>query len=209
MRDSAEDLYLAKAAYFDAEVHADWAAATYGPDEREKLDRLFAVTGPLDGLRVLEPGCGTGRLTEMLAAKVGPAGIVVAADISRRMVDAARRRLAGRENVDIRLGPVEEETGFGGYFDLVLCHQVFPHFADQPAALYKLARMLEPGGRLVISHFISSAQINDVHRKAGTAVAEDMMPPRETLQNWCGRCRLWIEAWKDDAEGYLLSTRLD
>jgi hypothetical protein len=36
-----------------------------------------------------------------------------------------------------------------------------------------------------------------------------MMPPRETLQNWCGRCRLWIEAWKDDAEGYLLSTRLD
>jgi len=60
-------MYEAKAAYFDASVKAPWAAAEYGPEEITKLDRLVAHIGPLRGLKVLEPGCGTGRLTEILS----------------------------------------------------------------------------------------------------------------------------------------------
>jgi hypothetical protein len=62
---------------------------------------------------------------------------------------------------------------------------------------------------LVISHFIPLAEINDVHRKAGTAVANDMMPPAEIMQHWCGQCRLTIEQWQDDDHGYLLSALLN
>ena len=94
-----------------------------------------------------------------------------------------------------------------GRFDQIICHQVFPHFADQAAALAALGLLLKPGGNLVISHFISSAEINDVHRKAGTAVAEDMIPSAETLRRWCERCNLSIGTWQDDGEGYLLSAK--
>ena len=204
-----DDPYQAKAAFFDAQVQADWAAETYGPDEAEKLERLFSATGPLDGLRLLEPGCGTGRLTEVLAGKVGAHGRVVAMDISPQMVAAARQRLTRFKNVDLRLGSVESMAKLIGLFDQIICHQVFPHFIDQAAALKILVRLLKPGGRLVISHFISVAEINDVHRKAGTAVENDLMPPYKIMQRWFGLCRMTIEQWDDDDHGVLLSARLN
>ena len=202
-----DDTYQAKAAFFDAQVQADWAADAYGEDEFEKLDRLFSITGSLAGLRLLEPGCGTGRLTAVLAERVGPLGRVVAMDISEQMVSAARERLIGYDNVELRQGAVEAVADRLGTFDHVICHQVFPHFVDRKAALYALAHMLEPGGLLVISHFIPVAEINDVHRKAGTAVADDLMPPAETLRQWCDACRLSIETWHDDADGFLLCAK--
>lgn len=203
------DPYREKAAFFDAQVQADWAAETYGPDEVEKLERLFAATGPLAGLRLLEPGCGTGRLTEVLAEKVGPHGQVVAIDISPQMVAVARQRLFRLANVDLRLGAVEAMADRLGVFDHIICHQVFPHFVDRAAVLEILARLLIPGGRLVISHFIPVAEINDVHRKAGTAVENDLMPPSDIMQSWCSQCRLTIKEWKDDENGYLLSAILN
>ncbi len=208
MQTRKNGLYAIKATFFDDQVHADWAVKAYGPDERKKLDRLFSITGPLAGLRLLEPGCGTGRLTELLAREVGALGHVVAVDISPRMVAEARMKLSGCGNVDIYLGPVEEKTGFENYFDMAICHQVFPHFANQADALAKITGMLKPQGRLMISHFISSSKINEMHSKAGSAVAKDLLPPAEIMQSMFGQCGFLIEKWFDDSEGYLIKARL-
>jgi ubiquinone/menaquinone biosynthesis C-methylase UbiE len=202
------DPYALKSTFFDNQIQEDWAAGDYGPNDKRKLDRLFAIAGPLAGLRVLEPGCGTGRLTELLARQVGILCHVVAVDISPCMVALARLRLSGYENVEIYLRPVEELTGFEDYFDFVICHQVFPHFANQADALVKISSMLKPGGRLVISHFISSAEINEVHRKAGSAVEHDLMPSPRIMLRMLGQCGFEIVNWLDDSEGYLLKARL-
>lgn len=204
-----DEAYQAKATFFDAQVQAEWAAKAYGVDEMEKLERLFKITGPLAGLRLLEPGCGTGRLTAVLAERAGPLGRVVAMDISPRMVAAATRRLEGFDNVELYQGSIEAMADRLGTFDHVICHQVFPHFTNRKAALGTLARMLEPGGLLVISHFISIAEINDVHRNAGTAVADDLMPTAETMRRWCAEYRLCIDTWQDDDDGYLLCAKKD
>jgi ubiquinone/menaquinone biosynthesis C-methylase UbiE len=197
--------YKAKAAYFDENVGALWAAAEYGPDEMEKLDRLFQHTGSLKGLKVLEPGCGTGRLTEILADRVGEKGSVKALDISPLMVDEARRRTAARENVEIYLGPIEdfllEENGY----DLILCHQVFPHFEDKKKVLETLYGVLKPGGILIVIHFINFQTINDRHRKAGTAVEKDMMPGEKEMRRLFAEAGLRITFILDDRLGYFLS----
>lgn len=208
MQSRKSSLYDIKSAFFDDQVRADWAARAYGPDERRKLERLFAMTGPLAGLRVLEPGCGTGRLTELLAREVGTLGYVLAVDISPCMIARGRLKLSGCNNAEFHLGPVEEKTGVENYFDMAICHQVFPHFADQADALVKITGMLKPGGALVISHFISSAEINEVHSKAGSAVAHDLMPSPEIMQRMIEQCGFVIENWLDDSEGYLLKARL-
>lgn len=208
MQEQINNPYAMKSVFFDAQAGEDWAVKDYGPDERKKLDRLFAMTGPLASLRVLEPGCGTGRLTELLALEVGALGYVVAVDISPRMVAHARMKLSGCDNVEVHLGPVEAKTGFENYFDLVICHQVFPHFADQANALVKISSMLKPGGWLVISNFISSDEIKQVHGRAGSAVAHDLMPPPQSMQRMIGQCGFEIEDWRDDSEGYLLKARL-
>lgn len=203
------DPYRDKAAFFDAQVGQAWAEKPYGFDENRKLDQLFTVTGSLMDLRLLEPGCGTGRLTEVLANKVGPRGRVVAMDISPGMVASARQRLVHLNNVDLRLGSLESMANRLGVFDMVICHQVFPHFEDCQAALDTIVRLLIPGGKLVISHFISFAEINDVHRKGGTVVEKDLMPPSEIMRRWFEERCLLVECWDDGDDGYLLSACLD
>jgi ubiquinone/menaquinone biosynthesis C-methylase UbiE len=198
-------MYEAKAAYFNANVEAPWAAAEYGAEEIPKLDRFFEHIGPLRGLKVLEPGCGTGRLTEILSDHVGPTGVVVALDISPMMVKAARERTATRKNVEIHLGAVEDFTMEEKEYDLIVCHQVFPHFEDKKKVLTSLSKALKPEGRLVVIHFISIDEINNRHRKAGTAVEMDMMPEQDEMKYLFNDTGLDIEFILNDQLGYFLS----
>ena len=198
-------VYKAKAAYFDQNVGAPWAAAEYGPDEMVRLERLFQHTGPLRGLKILEPGCGTGRLTEILSDLAGDKGSVVALDISPGMIDVARRRIARRRNVEIHLCAVEELPLEENRYDLILCHQVFPHFEDKRQVLSILARTLNPDGRLIVIHFINFDEINDLHRKAGTAVASDITPGEEEMRRLFDGAGLDIAFIVDDHLGYFLS----
>lgn len=194
-----------RAAFFDAEAAAPWAAAPYGAEHAPKLERFFARTGPLAGRTLLEPGCGTGRLTEILARAVGEEGTVHACDISPRMCAAAMERVAGLPQATVSLAAMERLPLAPGCVDLVVCHQVFPHYEDKAAALACMARVLRPGGALLVMHFRERAAINDVHRKAGTVVEHDMLPDLETMDallTGTGLRRIYFA--DDDTLGYLL-----
>jgi len=198
---------LAKAAFFDAQVEASWAADPYGAVEAPKIRRLLREAQVVAGLRVLEPGCGTGRLTAVLAEAVGAAGRVVALEISPRMVEASRRRLAGYANVTVCHAALEEYRLEGERFDRIVCHQVFPHLDDKTQATARLAALLDPSGLLVVAHFINAAEINDVHRKAGTAVEGDLMPSIQGMEQLFRRAGLQVDRFTDDELGYLLRAR--
>ncbi|VVS95589.1 class I SAM-dependent methyltransferase [Desulfoluna spongiiphila] len=197
-------MYARKANFFDSQTDAPWAAEAYGPEEMTKLERVFAAAGPLDGKTVLEPGCGTGRLTEILAGRVGPSGRVLAMDISEGMVAAAQERLADQAHVDLRHGRLETCPLPEGGVNLALCHQVFPHLQDQQGALALLARSLKADGLLIICHFKPLSVINDVHRKAGTAVEQDMIPEHGEMERMCTEAGFKITELTDDARGYVL-----
>ncbi|VFQ46832.1 class I SAM-dependent methyltransferase [Desulfoluna butyratoxydans] len=200
-------MYARKADFFDSQTGAPWATEAYGPEELAKLDRVFASAGPLEGKTVVEPGCGTGRLTEILARRVGPSGRVIAMDISRGMVASAKERLADQVHVELRQGRLEACPLPGEGVDLALCHQVFPHLEDQEGALSLLTRSLKPDGRLIICHFKPLSVINDVHRKAGTAVEQDMIPEHGEMEGMCTEAGLRIIELSDDKRGYFLCAR--
>jgi SAM-dependent methyltransferase len=201
-----KDTYGEKIAYFDAQVYAPWSFDEYGEDEWEKLDRLFRYTGSLESIRILEPGCGTGRLTEILSDRVGPRGRVVALDISPKMAEESRRRLTGRPNAEIHLGALESYPLEPESFDLILCHQVFPHFEDKEKALKHMSRGLKRGGKLIVFHFIDFDRINDRHRKAGTAVEGDLMPSPEEMKDLFDKSGLEIDFLINDDRGYFLGS---
>ncbi|MBW2624028.1 MAG: class I SAM-dependent methyltransferase [Deltaproteobacteria bacterium] len=198
-------MYKAKTAYFDESADAPWAATEYGPDEIIKLERLFKHTGSLSGCKVLEPGCGTGRLTEILSDRVGNEGSVAALDISPMMVAEARRRTATRQNVEIYLGPLEEFPMNENSYDLIICHQVFPHFEDKKKALIALSEALKPDGTISVIHFINFKEINDMHRKAGTAVEMDVMPEQNEMRRLFNEVGMEVAFILDDHLGYFLS----
>jgi len=200
-------MYARKANFFDSQSDAPWAAEAYGPEELAKLDRVFAAAGSLDGKTVLEPGCGTGRLTEILARKVGPSGRVLAMDISAGMVAAAQEKLTDQAHVDLRQGQLETFPLPEGGVDLVLCHQVFPHLEDQERALALLVRTLNATGLLIVCHFKPLSVINDVHRKAGTAVEQDLIPEHGEMERICDNAGLKINEIADDERGYFLCAK--
>lgn len=197
----------AKAEFFDAQVESPWAALEYGEAERPKLERLLREAELGLGQRVLEPGCGTGRLTEVLARVVGSEGVVLALDISPAMTEACARRVADLIQARVLCAALEDLEQPAASFDRVVCHQVFPHFDDQPAALGRLAGLLRPGGVLVVAHFINSHEINDTHRKAGTVVEGDLLPPPEVMRRMVAEAGLVLEWQADDGLGYFLKAR--
>jgi len=105
------------------------------------LERLEGI--PRDAT-VLDVGCGTGRVTELLTGVV-PDGTVLALDASREMVELARARLGGRAEIFCRDAL---EPGFEGELDAIVStatlHWVPGHDRLWPA----LARALRDGGRL-------------------------------------------------------------
>ncbi len=196
-----------KSSFFDSQVDAPWAAAEYTPDEQEKIQRLVDSIEVRDGLTILEPGCGTGRLTEVLADVAGPTGFVLALDISPRMVQATLKRMGRRRNVRVICASAEEFPFSRSFFDLVICHNVFPHFDDKAATVKRLADSLKTSGKFIVLHFMNSAGINDLHRKSDPAVLNDMMPSEIEMKRLFAQAGLRIESLSDDDRGYFVTAR--
>ena len=120
-----------------------------GPDP---VQLAFAAIAEASPRRVLEVGCGPGELAERVQVELGAA--VVAIDISPRMVELARAR-----GVDARLGDVQHIPFGEDDFDCVIAAWMLYHVPDVPRAVAELARVLEPGGRLVaVTNYVDHLQ---------------------------------------------------
>jgi trans-aconitate 2-methyltransferase len=126
----------------------EWDAASYervsAPLEamgRDVLDRL-ELRGDE---RVLDSGCGTGRVTAALLERL-PRGEVVAVDGSQAMVAEARRRLGGRAHV---FAADLLELELDRPVDAILSTATFHWIADHDRLFARLRDALKPGGRLV------------------------------------------------------------
>jgi SAM-dependent methyltransferase len=140
------------------DVYEQRAELQYGrpvplPDPRvdRKFERVWELLDahlPCDAF--LDAGCGDGRhLAAIAAAGYRPAR-VVGVDISERILETARATAAELKPELIRANlealPLED-----GAFDLVLCTQVIEHLLDAEAGMRELARVLRPGGTLILT----------------------------------------------------------
>ena len=199
---------LAKAALFDAEAHASWAAAPYATEDQPKIARLLNAAEIDPGARLLEPGCGTGRLTVMLANAAGLHGRVVALDISERMIEACRARLDGHPHVILHHAAIEDFPFEPETFDAIVCHQVVPHFDDVGAVFAHLAPALRQGGRLLVVHFIGAARVNAVHQAATNPILHhDLLPPTGEMAELLRVAGLTVDWEVEDNLGYLVRAR--
>jgi len=165
----------AASAYFAQNAHRWGAIRSLHVDER---DVEAALSRCLEGRSVrdlLDIGTGTGRMLELFAGRVERA---VGLDLSRDMLAVARVNLerAMLRNCTVRHGDMYALPFAMPSFDLVILHQVL-HFAERPAeAVAEAARVLRPGGRLLVvdfaPHQLEALREEHAHRRLGFADAE-------------------------------------
>jgi len=116
----------------------------------ERRRRARAALGVGQGDRVVDVGCGPGFYLAELAGEVGSTGSVVGVDASADMLELARSRCAGLENVELRLGDAAELPLEPEAFDAAVSVQVLEYVKAVDVALATLWRALVSGGRIVV-----------------------------------------------------------
>jgi ubiquinone/menaquinone biosynthesis C-methylase UbiE len=130
------------------------------------VERLSGVQTLLDradvreDMRVLDAGCGPGRLTIPLARRVGDSGAVAALDVQQGMLDRVRRNAerSGVHNIMTLLGPLERDAAVlrdqRESFDRIMLVTVLGEIPDPVGALNALRAALKPDGILSITETI-------------------------------------------------------
>jgi ArsR family transcriptional regulator len=169
-RDHAEE-----AARFFARHAGEWdRIRSLQVDDAEVEAAIVAAVGPEVVADYLDLGTGTGRMLELLAGRYRR-GLGV--DLSHDMLAAARAQLAERGvTAQLRHGDLHALNLAAGRFDLVTLHQVL-HYLDEPGrALREAARVLRPGGRLLVvdfaPHDLEFLRAEQAHRRLGFGHAE-------------------------------------
>ncbi|MBV9796082.1 MAG: class I SAM-dependent methyltransferase [Actinobacteria bacterium] len=134
-----------------------YEAGRLGQLHRDFADRAIqvALTVAPAPARVLDVGSGTGYAVWRLAAALPDAKQLTGVDAAPGMVRVARAAGGGDDRVRFLEGIAEQLPLPDGSVDLVISTTSFDHWADQRAGLAECARVLGPGGHLVLSDLFS------------------------------------------------------
>lgn len=163
---AAQEYFAAVAANWDQE------RSLHAPDDVVE-SAIVELLADRPYSRVLDLGTGTGRMLQVLAGNTDRIERAIGLDNSHSMLAVARANLERAElrHVDLRQGDVYRPPFERDEFDLVVLHQVL-HFLDDPArAVREAARLVAPGGRLLIVDFAPHAleflRSDHAHRRLG------------------------------------------
>jgi 2-polyprenyl-3-methyl-5-hydroxy-6-metoxy-1,4-benzoquinol methylase len=147
------------------------------------------LPGRLDGLRLLDAGCGTGRFSAVAA---GRGARVTSLDVGERLL----AKVAEKCDSERVVGSVERLPFGDGSFDVVLCSEVVEHLRSPRDGVRELARVLAPGGRLVLTTpnrgWLPALLLASALRMRPYEGIENWVWPR-ALRRWVGDAGLVVE----------------
>jgi len=166
--------------YFD-HVSATWDEMRASFFSEKLREKALEAAGPGVGTLAADLGAGTGFMTEGLLKK----GVrVIAVDQSQAMLDLLARKLSEFRGLECRLGDAGRLPIEDGLVDSVFANMYLHHVEDPAEAIKEMARILKPGGILVITDL-------DEHDFEFLRV--------EQHDRWLGFVREQVSAWLEEA----------
>ncbi|MFH1374371.1 MAG: class I SAM-dependent methyltransferase [bacterium] len=173
----------------------------------EDLELLSHVVDKLqvrEGMDILDLGCGTGILFDMLRRKVGRNGSVTGVDFSIEMAEKAHRNFPFA-NVNVVDADATDLPFADSTFDMAVAFSAFPHFSNQQQAMDETHRILKPRARFYIIHLVSSRELSQLHHKIGGVVKHDEIPPEAKLRQMFNHSK-FVDVVIDDHPGRYLAS---
>jgi len=135
-----------------------------------------------EGQTVLDLGSGAGIDCFLAARRVGPAGRVIGVDMTPEMIQRARANAekGSFPQVEFRLGEIEALPVADGTVDVIISNCVLNLSPERDRVLAEAARVLRPGGRLVVSDMVSERPIPRIVQGSLDAIAACLPTPRAT-----------------------------
>ncbi len=165
--------------YFDAFAE-EWDKM-FTAEDLEVLSFLIESFDIKKNDKIVDLGCGTGVLFDLLRRRVGPEGMVVGVDLSEEMVKKARKNFPFKNimtiDADAEMLPLKSDL-----FDVAVSFAAFAHFTCQERVMEEASRILKKGCKFHIIHLLSSKELDTYHLKAGGPVADDHIPPLERMK---------------------------
>lgn len=137
----------------DADIFR-WIAGRNGFADGDALAAYLANRG-----RILDAGCGNGRVTALLQRYAPETSEIVGVDLTA--ADVARDNLADLHNVTIHDGNLLDDLSGLGSFDFIYCQEVLHHTGDPEGGLRNLATLLAPGGEIAIYVYCRKAPVRE------------------------------------------------
>ena len=157
---------------------ADWLERPERERE-ERTDLLVEALGLKPGMNVADIGCGTGYLSERMARKIVPGGVVFGVDIQQEMLDLLARKMREKkiENVKPVLGAEADPKLEPQSCDLMIMVDVYHEFDFPYEMMRKMVSALKKGGRIVFVEFRAedpAVAIKEVHKMSEAQVRKEM-----------------------------------
>jgi ubiquinone/menaquinone biosynthesis C-methylase UbiE len=163
------------------------------PDMLEVNTAVCEMLAPAPGEEILEVGCGSGVLCRMIAPRLQPGGCVVGIDISAQFLHEARK-YAFQQGLD---GQIEFECGAGeslpypnATFDRAFAARLLLHAGDPDAVVCEMARVVRPGGSVVVMDWDFDSVVVDHPDRELTRRLLHWRNDHHGGNNWSGR-QLW------------------
>lgn len=115
----------------------------------KRIVRLLSRENSSGNMRILDVGCGTGKLAHRLVSACDRTH-VTGIDLCEPMLHVARQRAANEPRISLCAGDSEHLPFADSSFDYVTCCNSFHHYPNQPAAVREMQRVLKPGGKLFL-----------------------------------------------------------
>jgi SAM-dependent methyltransferase len=167
--------------YFD-NMARDWDDEHHTPEEVERT-RIFAQKyfQLKKAETVLDVGCGTGRLIPQLKKMIGETGKLVELDFSIEMLKIGKNRY-NFWNLFFVKGDGHVLPLKDCCIDTVICFAFFPHLSDKMEGMKAFARVLKPGGKLIIAHQMNREELNRFHGNVDGPVSNDLLPDENKIR---------------------------
>ncbi len=178
--------------------------------ENNRDEILNQLLSPFDHLirpcfSMLEVGTGTGAMIPILSSRY-PSLQITSIDLATAMLTRARQRC---ENARLVQANVHHLPFTDHRFDIVLCHNSFPHFWQKEKALIEIKRVLRAKGILLILHEQSRDFVNHIHQNSeADIIHQDILPEGVLLQEMLETCGYQALNIEDNLSHYTVSSRV-